>query len=68
MEDNFTVKERGVGAPCFVYIEGKNIAIELREPADLEHAQKVAQFLRENVSEIVVQEAGQWDDASGSGK
>ncbi len=50
--DNFTVIEREAGKPCFVLVEGKNIAIELREPADLGHAQKVALFLRTNVSHI----------------
>ena len=50
--DNFTVIEREAGKACFVLVEGRNIAIELREPADLGHAQTVALYLRANVSHM----------------
>lgn len=52
MMDKFTVIEREAGKPCFVLVEGRNIAIELREPADVGHAQTVALYLHANVSHI----------------
>ncbi|MCH4574983.1 hypothetical protein [Achromobacter xylosoxidans] len=51
------VKERAEGEPCFIWIAANNdigigdesILLELQEPATIEHARRVAQFLHENV-------------------
>lgn len=47
----FIAKERGPNDPCFVYDEDNETIYELHSPADLAHAERVAEFLQDNVSE-----------------
>lgn len=54
MAQNFTAKERADGEPCFVTIEGWKVDFQLLPPANLEHAQQVARFLKMNVSQVVL--------------
>ena len=51
----FTVKERQAGEPCFVAWEDVGVYIELKPPADLEHARSVAKFLNENIDSVTIE-------------
>ena len=50
----FMAKERNPGEPCFVHDEESEVIYELHPPADLAHAERVAEFLEENVRETKV--------------
>jgi hypothetical protein len=50
--DKFTVEKRGPGEECFIAVAGSPMRIELDEPADFQHAWRVATFLNENVRDI----------------
>ena len=49
----FTAKERDQDEKCFVYDEENDNIIELMEPGDLEHAEKVAAYMNQNIWNIV---------------
>jgi hypothetical protein len=51
--DKFTVKTRKEGESCFISVEGTPLRIELNEPADFQHAWRVANYLIENVRDVV---------------
>lgn len=51
--DIFNVKSSDSGDTCFIEVEGTALRIELSEPADFQHAWRVANFLIENVKDIV---------------
>jgi hypothetical protein len=51
----FTVKERDQDKPCFLAAEGFGLTVELKGPANIEHARKVAKFLNEHIRNIEVE-------------
>ena len=53
--DKFSIYNAPVGGKCFVVIEGTPLRVELSEPADYQHAWRVANFLAENVKGIMAE-------------
>jgi hypothetical protein len=51
--DKFSIYNDPAGGKCFVAIEGTPLRVELSEPADYQHAWRVANFLAENVKGIM---------------
>jgi hypothetical protein len=52
--DKFSIYNAPAGK-CFVVIEGTPLRVELSEPADYQHAWRVANFLAENVKGILAE-------------
>jgi hypothetical protein len=50
----FKVETTELGQVAFVVDEQKRLCIELTEPANYQHAFRVANYLTENVKEVVV--------------
>jgi len=53
--DKFSIYNAPAGGKCFVVIEGTPLRVELSEPADYQHAWRVANFLAENVKGIMAE-------------
>jgi hypothetical protein len=53
--DKFSIYNAPAGGKCFVVIEGTPLRVELSEPADYQHAWRVANFLAENVKGILAE-------------
>ena len=53
--DKFSIYNAPAGGKCFVIIEGTPLRVELSEPADYQHAWRVANFLAENVKGILAE-------------
>lgn len=52
----FKVETTELGQTAFIVDEQGRVRVELTEPADLQHAVRVATYLTKNVREVVVTE------------
>ena len=54
----FEVETTELGEAAFIVDEKKHVRIELTEPADFQHAFRVANYLTQNVKDVAISERG----------